>query len=103
MQANLRSRRDGVLLGAKSTKNAGVPIPPHPLNGLAGAQESKNLFLITKMVLFFEIICFGVAVLKGKLISLRTKNRSSAEEVDTSDFYASQQRISQNPTVLPKH
>ena len=26
-----------------------------------------------------------------------------AEEIDTSDFYASQQRISQNPTVLSKH
>ena len=37
VQAGLRSRRDGVLLGAKSTKSAGVPIPPHPRNGLAGA------------------------------------------------------------------
>ena len=55
------------------------------------------------MVLFFKIICFCAAVLKGKLISLRTKNRSSAAEVDTSDFYASQQRISQNPTVLHKY
>ena len=50
--------------------------------------------------MFLEIICFCVAVLKGKLISLRTKNRSSATEDDTSDFYASQQKISQNLTNL---
>ena len=34
-----------VLLGAKSTKNAGVPIPPHPRNGLAGAQEMNDTVL----------------------------------------------------------
>ena len=29
-------------MGTKSTKNAGVPIPPHPCEGVEGSGENRN-------------------------------------------------------------
>ena len=47
-------QRGDVLLGAKSTKNAGVPIPPHPWNGLAGAQCFSDVVFFNLRFFVFE-------------------------------------------------
>ena len=86
--------------GVKRTKNAGVAIPPHPRNALAGLKKRGSLSWQQSGFCLYKFTVFVPPTSKGTLSSLFRLKSLACRGKCCSRFLGSRQQIYTNATVL---